>query len=105
MAVEQFPPERIKRIPVNLPFERLPSCEHDTGRGGEFECSKCPPINALTDAILCDMMKDNGLPTMEREPLRSYISAMLGLGYEIRKRDEPIGPPAPAEPRAERLGE
>ena len=37
-----FPSERIVRIPVNMPFERMPECGCDPGSGERPPCS-CPP--------------------------------------------------------------
>jgi hypothetical protein len=41
--VKKFPANRIRRIPVNLPFERLPQCDHDSGMGEPptEPCAKC----------------------------------------------------------------
>lgn len=36
--VAAFPKDRVRRVPVNLPFARVPTCAHDPGSGDAFEC-------------------------------------------------------------------
>jgi hypothetical protein len=92
MSVEQFPSDRIKRIPVNLPFARVPTCEHDPGTGDTFACGKCPEVDAWTDFLCCEVMRQNGGVTLEREPLRTCVSAILSAGCKIVPPDFPNTP-------------
>jgi len=82
MTIERFPPDRVTRIPVNLPFERVPSCAHDPGTGESFECTKCPTIKAVV-ADVCSAdhhgcMFDKGL-------MQLAVEHLVSRGYDLQK--------------------
>jgi hypothetical protein len=77
--VKPFPSKRIRRIPVNLPFERMPQCEHDTGVGEPAgHCRQCANERVLekirgVPAIPCT-------PEIENDPRNPNVKPPTEAG-------------------------
>lgn len=79
--IEQFPADKVRRLAVNLPFERLPTCGHDPGHG-EFICTKCPEINRLVDDVC---QPDRNGVGYDRHHMRGAIEWLMAHGYDLQK--------------------
>lgn len=87
MSVERFPTHRVRRVAVNLPFERVPQCPHDNGMGeAPTSCPKCETVNALVDEMAAIDI-GHGV-TVERDFLLTAVETITSLGYKICKNAE-----------------
>lgn len=84
MTIEPFPRNRIVRIPVNGPFERVPSCAHDPGSGDTFDCDKCPMIRRVVDDVC---VPDSHGCVFDRNMMSAAVEHLVAHGYALQKSE------------------